>query len=172
MTKKLVVLFCLMAVSARNGQTNSDSAASAATRYTVFIAGNKAGFETSSHNPDGSLQFYYEYNDRGRGPKITEHIVLDGQGIPVHLENTGIDYEKAPVDEQFSSTNGGAAWKNRAEQRREQISAEAFYVSISGAPEEGALLARALLSAGGRPYVSLLSTFQLDLLGLGFCSAE
>jgi hypothetical protein len=116
LTKNLVVLFCLMVVSAGNGQTSSGSAANTATRYTVFLAGNKAGFETSSRNPDGSLEFYYEYNDRGRGPKITEHIVLDGQGIPAHLENTGIDYEKAPVDEQFSSTNGTVAWKNRAEQ--------------------------------------------------------
>jgi hypothetical protein len=116
LTKKLVVLFCLLVVSAANGQTNSGSAASTAIRYTVFLAGNKAGFETSSRDPDDSLQFYYEFNDRGRGPKITEHIVLDGQGIPTHLENTGIDYEKAPVDEQFSSTNGSVAWKNRAEQ--------------------------------------------------------
>ena len=150
MTKKLVVLFCLLIVSAGNGQTNSSSAASTTTRYTVFLAGNKAGFETSSRDPDGSLQFYYEFNDRGRGPKITEHIVLDSQGIPAHLENTGIDYQKAPVDEKFSSANGSVAWKNRAEQGRQQISAKAFYVSISGAPEEGALLARALLSAGGR----------------------
>jgi hypothetical protein len=149
LTKKLVVLFCVMAVSAGKGQTNSHAAASAPTRYTIFLAGNKAGFETSSRNPDGSLEFYYEYNDRGRGPKITEHIVLDGQGIPAHLENTGIDYEKAPVDEHFSLTNGSVAWKNRAEQGRQRISAKAFYVSISGAPEEGALLARALLSAGG-----------------------
>ena len=139
-----------MIVSVGDGQTNSGSAANAATRYTVFLAGNKAGFETSKRNPDGSLQFYYEFNDRGRGPKITEHIVLDGQGIPTHLENTGIDYEKAPVDEQFSSTSASVAWKNRAERGRQQISAEAFYVSISGAPEEAALLARALLSAGGR----------------------
>jgi hypothetical protein len=113
MTKKLVVLFCLMVVSAGNGQTNSGSPASPTIRYTIFIAGTKAGFETSSRNPDGSLQFYYEFNDRGRGPKITEDIVLDAQGIPAHLENTGIDYEKAPVDEQFSSTNGSVAWTPR-----------------------------------------------------------
>jgi len=150
MTKKLVVLFCLMIVSAGNGQTNSGPAASPTIRYTFFIAGTKAGFETSSRNPDGSLEFYYEFNDRGRGPKITEHIVLDSHGIPTQLENTGIDYEKAPVDEQFSSTSGSAAWKNRAEQRRQPISANAFYVSLSGAPEEGGLLARALRAAGGR----------------------
>jgi hypothetical protein len=160
--KKLVMLFCLMAVSAGTGQTNSNSTAIAATRYTFLIAGNKAGFETSSRNPDASLQFYYEFNDRGRGPKITEHIVLDGQGIPAQIENTGIDYEKAAVDEQFSSSNGSAVWKNRAEQGRQQVSAKAFYVSISGAPEEGAVLARALLSARG----------HLPLLPAGEASIE
>src|SRR5271170_7009817 len=84
MTNKLFVLFCLMVVSAGNGQTNSGFPASPTIRYTFFIAGTKAGFETSSRIPDGSLEFYYEYNDRGRGPKITEHIVLDGKGSSLH----------------------------------------------------------------------------------------
>jgi hypothetical protein len=51
----------------------------------------KAGFETSGRNPDGSLEFYYEFNDRGRGPKVTEDIVPDGQGIPAQLENRSWD---------------------------------------------------------------------------------
>ena len=145
---KLTVVLSLMLPLLASTQANSPVAGT--TRYTVILAGNKAGFATSGHNPDGSLQFYYEFNDRGRGPKITEHVILDGNGIPTQIENTGIDYEKAPVDEHFALTDGSATWKNRAEHGTKHVSGKAVYVSISGAPEEAAVLARALLANGGR----------------------
>jgi imidazolonepropionase-like amidohydrolase len=120
-------------------------------RYSILMLGNKAGFETSTRNADGSLQLYYEFNDRGRGPKITERIVLNRQGVPIQIQNSGNDYEKAPVDEHFALAGGTATWKNRAEEGMMQIPpGGAFYTSISGVPEEWALLARALLAAGGR----------------------
>ncbi len=145
--KKLLLLLCCISFSIVNGQT---SPASPEVRYSIFLAGNKAGYETSNRDADGSLKFYYEYNDRGRGPKITERVMLDGNGIPASIENTGIDYEKAPVNEKFSFAGGNATWTSRAEKGSRQISGKAFYISISGAFGEGALLARALLSAGGR----------------------
>ena len=145
---KLTLLFGLMLPLLAATQGNSPAADNA--RYTLILAGNKAGFATSSRNLDGSLQFYYEFNDRGRGPKITERLVLDANGIPTRIENTGIDYEKAPVDEQFTLHDGTATWKNRAEHGETQISGKAFYASLSGAPQETAVLAQALLSNGGR----------------------
>ena len=79
--------------------------AGAVTRYTVILVGNKAGFETSTRKPDGSLALYYEFNDRGRGPKVTEQVVLDNNRIPIRVKNTGNDYLKAPVEEQrYAST--------------------------------------------------------------------
>src|SRR5438270_1899736 len=86
--------------------------AAANTRYTLLIMGNKAGYETSAKGPNGELQLYYEFNDRGRGPRITEKIVLDKEGIPTLIENSGNDYMKAPVVEKFSLANGNASWKN------------------------------------------------------------
>ncbi|HEV8183968.1 MAG TPA: hypothetical protein VGQ61_16420, partial [Candidatus Angelobacter sp.] len=47
----------------------------ATTRYTFTLASNKAGFESSSRNADGSLQVHFEFNDRGRGPNVNEKIV-------------------------------------------------------------------------------------------------
>jgi len=138
--KNLLWVFALLAAITLPSQA-------AETRYTILMAGSKAGFETSTHNPDGSMQLYYEFNDRGRGPRITEHIVLDKNGIPTQIENTGVDYYKATVEEHFSFKDGKAAWKNRAEQGGRDLPDPAFYVSISGVPEEGAILARALLRA-------------------------
>ena len=120
-----------------------------ATRYTFILSGNKAGYESSTRNPDGSLQIHFEFNDRGRGPNINEKILAGKDGIPVEIEITGVDYLKAPVDERFSLKQGAATWKNRSEEGQQKINGKAFYASISGASEETALLAQALLAAPG-----------------------
>ncbi|HMK29414.1 MAG TPA: hypothetical protein VK473_06995, partial [Terriglobales bacterium] len=119
------------------------------TRYTVLLAGNTAGFQATSVTPDGAHLYHFEFNDRGRGPGIDSRIVLNRQAIPTQIDNTGHDYLKAPVDEHFSFSGGKANWKNSAEQGTKPLSTAAFYVSDSGAPEELALLARALLLAPG-----------------------
>ena len=144
--RKLALLFLLVPPVAFSPQTNSSASAD---RYTVLIMGNKAGYATSSQDADGSWRLHFEFNDRGRGPITDEHVTLDKSGVPTALENTGVDYLKAPVDEHFSLRDGSATWKNRAEQGQKQIAGSAFYVSISGVPEENAMLARALLAAPG-----------------------
>jgi hypothetical protein len=85
------------------------------TRYSILMVGKPAGVQTSNVKPDGIREFAFEYNDRGRGPKITSRIRLDADGLPVSLETVGNDYLKAPVAETFSFENGAARWKNTAE---------------------------------------------------------
>jgi imidazolonepropionase-like amidohydrolase len=161
--KKLCLFSMLIALA--HGQVPAAPAPdnATATRYTFTLAGNKAGFESSSRNADGSLQIHFEFNDRGRGPNVNEKIISGKDGIPVELEITGVDYLKAPVDERFSLKQGIASWKNRAEEGQKKVTGKAFYVSISGANEEGALLAQALLAAPGH---------KLPLLPAGEASIE
>lgn len=148
--KRVVVLLglCLIAMASA-GQTSAAENGNEI-RYSVVLMGNKAGFETSHRNADGSFELYYEFNDRGRGPKITERISLDKDGLPIEIESSGNDYMKDPVQERFSLRGGHATWKNRAEQGEKAVSGKAFYVSLSGVQEETAFLAKALLAAGGR----------------------
>ncbi len=162
--KNFGLLLALLSFAAVPQETTPSVPSEAnAARYTILMAGNKAGFETSGQDPDGRWQFYYEFNDRGRGPATTERITLDKAGIPISVENTGIDYYKAPVDEHFTLQNGTATWKNRAEDGQKQTATPAFYVSISAAPEEVGLLAKALLAAPGQ---------KLSLLPAGEASIE
>jgi imidazolonepropionase-like amidohydrolase len=156
------LFFFILLASFCAAQAAPPAAGAGVTRYTLMLAGTKAGFETVTRNADGSLDLYYEFNDRGRGPKITEHLVLDKNGLPAEVQNSGNDYLKAPVDEHFSLKDGVATWKNRAEQGEKKLSGKAFYVSISGAPDEGAVLAKALLANGG----------HLPLLPAGEASIE
>ncbi|HYX53844.1 MAG TPA: amidohydrolase family protein [Candidatus Limnocylindrales bacterium] len=117
------------------------------TRYVVILSGNKAGFQTTTANPDGTLQVHYEFNDRGRGPNADETITLNQNGVPVRLIAKGVDYMKAAVEETFSIENGTAQWKNRAESGEKQVSAGEFYSSVSGTPEDFHLAALAALKS-------------------------
>src|SRR5579863_2865382 len=162
--KNIALLLAVLSLAVASQATApSTPPANQGIRYTILIAGNKAGFETSSLDADGRWQLHYEYNDRGRGPATTERIELDKSGLPTSIENTGVDYHKAPVSEHFSLHDGAASWKNRAEQEQKTLTAPAFYVSISGAPEENAILARALLATPGG---------KLPLLPAGEASIE
>jgi len=157
--------------SLANAQTASNPTGEAAgARYTLVLSGNRAGFQTVKSNSDGSLQFYYEFNDRGRGPKIDETVVLGKNGLPVQIDASGNDYDKAPVEEHFSLKDGVAKWKNRAEEGSKTISGDAYYVSVSGAPGEQGLLAHALLVAGG--HLALLPAGEASIEKLGDLKIE
>jgi len=122
---------------------------SSAALHSILMSGNAAGTQATWPGEDGKLHVFFEFNDRGRGPKIWTEIGTGPDGIPTSLVNTGVDYLKGPVDERFAVANGRASWKNKAE-HGETPFAKAFYASMYGPSEELALLARALLAAGGR----------------------
>src|SRR4051812_22036439 len=133
------------------------------TRYSVLMMGKPAGAQTSNVKPDGAREFTFEFSDRGRGPKLTTSIKLDSAGLPVSLDTTGNDYLKAPVAESFTFADGVARWKNTAEAGEKRLTSNAFYNSMNGAPEEFALLARALLKSPNK---------RLPLLPEGEASIE
>ena len=105
--------------------------------YTVLIGGRPSGKETVTRSGT-VLNVAYTYNDRGRGPEIEGQYRLNDAGLPVAIDLTGKDYNKAPVNEH---------WKRAASDR------QAWYLSDNGPPSELAWLARAggtaaLLPAG------------------------
>jgi len=120
------------------------------TRYAVLIMEKPAGTQTTEVAADGTRTMSYEYNDRGRGPKLTARVRLDADQVPVSLEMEGVDYLKAPVAEKFTFTNGVARWKNSAEAGEQRLAGHAFYLSTQGLPEELGWLAHALLKAPGQ----------------------
>jgi imidazolonepropionase-like amidohydrolase len=139
----LVVLLGLLLVGACAHQPAREQTQ----RYTVLMSTNKAGTQVVTTNP-GEIVIDYEYNDRGRGPKTHSVIRTDARGVPLSMVTTGNDYLKTVVEERFSTTESTATWKNNSEAGEGK--AGAFYTSMYGPPEEVAILARALLNAGGR----------------------
>lgn len=129
---------------------NASAAPEARTlRYTISSNGKVAGNEVDTYLPDGRVECMFEFNDRGRGPKIAATYMLDANGLPVRVDETGNDYLKAPVDEHFEVKDGVASWKSTSEHG--QAPAGAFYISNNGAIAEYAFLVAVLQKTHGAP---------------------
>ena len=100
-------------------------------------------------SPDGAIHEFFQFNDRGRGPKIYTTYRLDAQGLIISEESRGVDYMKSRIEERFTLSSGEATWKNQAEDEKLAKASGKFYIDINGGPEAGALLARALLASQG-----------------------
>ncbi len=116
-------------------------------RSVLVLAGANAGFQEARYGDDGQLAVHFEFNDRGRGPKLDAAYRLDAQGVPAAIDLKGVDYLKAPVAETYQRTDSSAAWKNASEDDKLALSGPAFFLGLSGVPEDSVLLARALLAA-------------------------
>jgi hypothetical protein len=113
--------------------------------YTILMNHAVAGTEVDTYGDLGVIDSTFEFNDRGRGPKITAHYVLAPTGVPVATDVTGNDYLKAPVDEHFKVVAARGQWRSTSEQG--EGVASSFYVSNNGPVVEAALLVAALLNA-------------------------
>ena len=107
-----------------------------AARFTVILAGNKAGVLAVWMAADGARHSFYEFNDRGRGPRSLTRETFDGNGFVTSLEIAGHDYLKGPVAEHFSIDGHKASWKNTAEQGESELAHPAYYASFAGDPGE------------------------------------
>jgi cytosine/adenosine deaminase-related metal-dependent hydrolase len=106
--------------------------------------------------PDGAVHEFFQFNDRGRGPKIYTTYHVDSNGLVIAEESKGVDYMKSSVEEHFSLNAGEAAWKNQSEDEKHPDAAGKFYIDIDGGPEAGAILARALLRQGNDGKLAVL----------------
>jgi hypothetical protein len=96
-------------------------------------AGQDAVWTTS----DGVTHEFYQFNDRGRGPKTYTTYRLDSKGLITFEETKGVDYMKNPVDERFSMSAGEAAWKNQSEDGKQSNASGKFYVDLdAGIPAD------------------------------------
>lgn len=127
-------------------------------RYTVLMSTNTAGQQVvTTRGNDVTVDF--EFNDRGRGPKLHSVMTLDERMVPTSIHTTGNDYFKSPIEERFSIANGTATWKNPSEDGRGQ--AGGFFLAMQAPPEMIGILAKAILRAPGQ---------QLELLPMGNAS--
>jgi hypothetical protein len=112
-------------------------------------------------SPDGTIHEFFQFNDRGRGPKIYTTYRLDSHGLIVFEESKGVDYMKTPVEERFSFVANEAVWKNKAENEKQSNASGKFFVSLNfNGLESQAILTRALLSSGSAGRLPVLPSGQ------------
>lgn len=166
-------VFCLFSLSIlllgiSQGKPAGESAPQTL-RYTILFNSSPAGSEVDVYRPGGRIDSTFEFNDRGRGPKISASYIFAADGSPLRVDETGNDYLKAPVDEHFAVEGGTAHWKSTSENG--QASSPGFYISNSGAAAETAMLVGALLKAKGAP-VKLLPAGDAKLERLADVTLE
>ena len=121
--------------------------AASSREYVFELMGNRAGFQTVCVQADGTRVVHFAFNDRGRGPVLTERLQLDARGLPRSIAIDGHDYLKNPIAERFELGTARAQWTNKVENASAASAPAAFYVSQAGAPDEMGVLVRALLAA-------------------------
>jgi len=134
-------------------------------RYSTLAKGRVAGTQVDTYGPDGVLESEFEFNDRGRGPKIRAFYQFGADGLPVRIDVSGVNYFKGAVDEHLASTASGLAWRSNTE--RGESGVHGFYVSNDGAgAAEIAALVRALGRHPGQP-LTLLPAGEARLESIG-----
>jgi imidazolonepropionase-like amidohydrolase len=107
------------------------------TRYTILMAKGPSGVQKAWTDRDGALRYYFEFNDRGRGPALSQRVTVGADGYPTSVEITGHDYLKVPIDERYAAQRSGTgwkfAWKNAAESTSVTREAPAFYLPMNDA---------------------------------------
>jgi imidazolonepropionase-like amidohydrolase len=118
-----------------------------AARYSVLMMGNQAGMDVVWHTSDNVIHEFFAFNDRGRGPRMTETYTTAPDGTLRTFNLSGNDYYKTAVAETFSVADGRATWKNQAESGAKQASRSMYVPFNGGGPPD--LLVRAALANGG-----------------------
>lgn len=121
-----------------------------ATIWLQLLDKKPTGQDAVWSTPDGTTHEFYQFNDRGRGPKTYSKFRLDDRGIVTSEETRGVDYMKNPVDETFAMKDGAATWKNQAEEGHQENAAGRYFVDLDSGPTSFVLLVRALLLNGNK----------------------
>jgi imidazolonepropionase-like amidohydrolase len=117
-------------------------------RYVVLTQGIPSGSQVVIRESPSVSRIAYEFNDRGRGPKIEARVEVDPKGLPRAVSISGVDYLKQPVDERLTSTGATLGWRGGSEQGRSDR--PGFFLPLESAPEIRAILVRALLESPAR----------------------
>ncbi len=124
-------LFCVLTICL----SNQVFGLADTTRYTVITTEKISGKLLRWTEAPEKVSYYYEFNDRGRGPKLRVDIILNEHHV-VSRKVTGVDYFKGEVNEVFSISNGIAKWKNKIEDGQKSVSAPVLYSPLNSVPAE------------------------------------
>ena len=114
------------------------------------MSGRNAGRLRQWPDSGGTVTTNYTFNDRGRGPALTQTLKVDKAGLPAAMQLRGTNYLKAPIHESLQLTNRTLlTWRNESAAGR-TTPGSGFYLPLETLPSDEAVLARALLRTKSR----------------------
>jgi cytosine/adenosine deaminase-related metal-dependent hydrolase len=134
--------------------------------YDWLTQGEKSGELVLTLHDDGRRSVAFEFNDRGRGPKMNTVIETDSAGLVQRFQSGGNAYMGAPIEEVFEHANNRSRWTSTLEAGEAEGALRSFYLANDSTPEYLAVLVRALLQAPDRQLPMWpAGTATLEVLG-------
>ncbi|HYW49777.1 MAG TPA: amidohydrolase family protein [Gemmatimonadaceae bacterium] len=113
--------------------------------YTVLMSGRVSGHMRQWPDTNSTVTTKFAFNDRGRGPDVTQTLKLDKAGLPVGMQLVGTNYLKVPIREQVQLAPGPLlTWRNENAAGR-TTPGRGFYLPLQEVPSDLAFVARAAL---------------------------
>lgn len=131
--------------------------------YEVVFRGKPAGVYEKLQTGGNSYHYRYHYTDRGRGPDLTEEVILSNKGYIKEQSISGVNYRKAPVNESFMAKGTSATWINPMGQSSGDFDGEKLYFRFNGSPAVYETLVQLLLTSKNRK-VELYPKGQAELV--------
>lgn len=147
-----IFLFCTPVLAGAVEENNTETLYFDYLTNDVVSGGMQVTVEDEQH-----LEIDFQYNDRGRGPKLHEQIILGEKGELLELKITGNSYMGAPVDEQFALDAETARWTSTIEKGETSDPDGAMYLAANGSVEQLAILVRQVLLSPGNSMAVLPS---------------
>ncbi|MEP2281327.1 amidohydrolase family protein [Maribacter sp.] len=157
-----VALLCIVFISCSESQ-KTDNKSTEKIKYDVVFRENIAGKYEKTILSDGSLQYTYNYTDRGRGPEITEDIVLNDQNYIISESITGVNYLKDSINESFKGSSGSAWWSNPMSKDEADFEGDKLYFRHDGSPAVYEILAQLLVKSENKK-INLYPKGEVELI--------
>lgn len=112
--------------------------------YSVIYGSNKVG-HLKAHTLGDTITIDYDYKNNGRGPTMTERIVLNTAGYPIQWDISGNTTFGNAIKEHFTLNGTSASWMDATGADSTSVEKAMIYVNQSGSPYANILTARLLL---------------------------
>ncbi|MEM8887738.1 MAG: amidohydrolase family protein [Bacteroidota bacterium] len=133
--------------------------------YNIYFGDRIAGKQEIWTDEQGFQRYFFEFNDRGRGPRYEEKIKLDENGMKIFHEIIGHNYLKDSVYEVFDVQEGKASWESGSEDGSINFEGDVHYANMDGAIGAYEVLVNALIDASEQS-MNLLPSGQAKLTSL------
>ncbi len=148
-----VVLACALAAAAGCRATpareaRDETSGERVLTFAMLNRGHRTGEAEIRIEPDGKRITHFAFQDRGRGPDTRTTSIFDPTGALRWFRVTGVDYNRAPVDERLEESDGVLRWQSPSE-RGQAPAGAGWYVTAQLGIDPYALLARGLRHTAG-----------------------